>query len=270
MESLEELQRNYDALHADAVRLAGTSRQLSQRAATYYHLYEDAGRNHIFPLIAAHGALWARGYFAFGRKLGEVLSWQYGYSPERKRQKLDALEAFAESFREVNRRVCVEIYTTYHFTKQYGEHPLAAKIVRPNLLASLRLLHCANREGVKLDDGTRRAIFEAHFLDEQASIVGPRIEQAVADFDWPLMKSLALMPAVRFAYFPRGKWLQFWKFDQTNERIARGLSAFDLAASVGWKYVEATIDRYHVMPAAFFDDSRAHFADLRKSILLAT
>lgn len=269
MESLAELQRTYDALHAEGVRLAGSSQHLSQRAATYYHLYEDAGRNHIFPLIAAHGALWARGYFSFGMKLGQALSWQYGISSKLKRQKLDALESFAEAFREVNRRVCVEIYTIYHFTKLHGEHPLAGKLVRPNLLAPLRLLHCANQSGVKLDDGIRRAIFEAHFLDEQATVVGPRIEQAVAEFDWPLMKWLALMPAVRFAYFPRGKWLQFWKFDQTEERIARGLSAFDLAASVGWKHVEASLDRYDVMPAAFFDDSRAHFADLRKSILLA-
>lgn len=268
MESLEELQRTYDELHADAVRLAGTTRQLSQRAATYYHLYEDSGRNHIFPLIASHGALWARGYFAFGMTLGQVLSWQYGFSPERKRQKLDALEAFAEAFREVNRRVCVEVYTAYHFTKLHGEHPLATKIIRPNLLAPLRLLHCATRTGVELNDATKQAIFEKHFLDEQASVVGPRIEQAVDDFDWPLMKSLALMPAVRFAYFPRGRWLQFWKFDRTEERIARGLSAFDLAASVGWKRVEATLDRYDVMPAAFFDDSHAHFADLRKRILL--
>ncbi|WP_146118770.1 hypothetical protein [Blastopirellula marina] len=270
METLTQLQRRYDALHTDATRLAGTTGQLSQRAATYYHLYEDSGRNHIFPLIAAHGALWASGYFAFGMKLGELLSWQYGFSPRRRQQQLDALANFAEAFREVNRRVCVEIYTTYHFTKQYGQHPLASEFVRPELLTALRRLHDANQARTKLDDFSKRAIFETHFRDEQATIVGPRIENAVAKFGWPLMRFLALMPAVRFAYFPQGRWLQFWKFDRQEERISHGLKAFDLAAAVGWQQVEQTLDHYQILPNEFFANSLAHFANLRNDLLAAT
>lgn len=269
METWEQLQHQYNQLHNEAVRLAGTTKQLSQRAATYYHVYENSGRNHIFPLIAAHGALWARGYFAFGMKLGELLSWQYGFSPKRRRQQLDALEDFAESFREVNRRVCVETYTTYHFVQRHGEHPLADQLVRPELLTSLRKLCTAKQRGTELDDLTKRSIFETHFLDEQATVVGPRIEKAVQQFLWPVMRSLALMPAVRFAYFPRGKWLQFWKFDRRDERIARGLAAFDLAAGVGWKQVERTLDHYQVLPATFFANSLDHFANLRNEILAA-
>ncbi len=267
VETFRQLQRDYAALHTDAVRLAGTTKQLSQRAATYYHLYEDSGRNHIFPLIAAHGALWASGYFAFGMKLGEVLSWQYGFSPPRRQQQLDALENFAEAFREVNRRVCVEIYTTYHFTRQYGKHPLASKLVRPELLSALCRLHDANQTGTPLDDRSKRAIFETHFRDEQATVVGPRIDQAVSEFHWPAMRFLALMPAVRFAYFPRGQWIQFWKFDRQAERIRHGLTAFDMAAVAGWKHVEATLDHYNVLPEAFFANSQSHFANLRNEIL---
>ncbi|WDI43916.1 hypothetical protein [Bremerella sp. P1] len=269
MKTFAQLKRTYDALHAEAVRLAGTTRQLSQRAATYHHVYEDSGRNHIFPLIAAHGALWARGYFAFGMQLGEALSFQYCFTPKTRQQKLNALEAFAEAFREVNRRVCVQIYTTYHFTKLHGDHPDADRLVAPHLLAALKCVHAANRNGEQLTDQAKREIFETHFLDEQETIVGPRIEQAVDEFDWPLMKSLALMPAVRFAYFPAGAWLQFWKFDRTKERISRGLKAFDVAANMGWNHTEATLDRYAILPEAFFADSTGHFSHMKHEILTA-
>lgn len=267
METFAQLKRIYEAFHAEAVRLAGTTQQLSQRAATYHHVYEDSGRNHIFPLIAAHGALWARGYFAFGMKLGQALSCQYFLTPACRKQKLDSLGAFAEAFREVNRRVCVQIYTTYHFTKLHGDHPKAAKLVAPHLLAALKRVHAANRNGEQLSDDAKRDIFETHFRDEQETIVGPRIEEAVHQFDWPLMKSLALMPAVRFAYFPTGYWLQFWKFDHKEERIDRGLRAFDIAANMGWKHTEATLDRYAVLPEEFFADPSGHFAHLRSEIL---
>jgi len=269
METFAHLKRTYDAFHEEAVRLAGTTRQLSQRAATYHHVYEDSGRNHIFPLIAAHGALWARGYFSFGMKLGEVLSYQYCLQPNSRRKKLDALEAFAEAFREVNRRVCVQIYTTYHFTKLHGDHPDAEKLVAPHLLAALRTVHAANRNGEQLNDLAKREIFETHFLDEQETIVGPRIEQAVDQFDWPLMKSLALMPAVRFAYFPPGFWLQFRKFDRQEERVARGLKAFDMAANMGWTHTKAALDRYAILPEAFFTDSIGHFSHMKDEILAA-
>ncbi len=267
METLAQLKRKFDAFHDEAVRLAGATHQLTQRAATYHHIYEDSGRNHVFPLIAAHGALWARGYFAFGMRLGEAISYPYFLTPTRRKQKLDALEAFAEAFREVNRRVCVQIYTTYHFTKVYGNHPAAAEFVAPHLLAALNRIHVANRSGEPLDDQAKRDLFETHFLDEQETVVGPRIEKAVEQFNWPLMKSLALMPAVRFAYFPRGRWLQFWKFDHKEERIARGLKAFDIAARMGWKHTEATLDRYAILPRQFFVDSLRHFAQLKSEIL---
>lgn len=269
MKTEAQLRRAYDALHAEAVSLAGTTRQLAQRAATYHHIYEDSGRNHVFPLIAAHGALWARGYFAFGMKLGWGLSWQYAFQPAIRREKRAALESFAEAFREVNRSVCVQIYTNYYFTKSYGEHPAAAEFVPPHLLQALQCVHAANRSGEPLDDTAKRSIFETHFLDEQETVVGPQINKAVEEFDWPLMKSLALMPAVRFAYLPPGRWLQFWKFDRKEERIDRGLRAFDYAAMVGWKQTEASLDRYATLPESFFADSAGHFARLKHDVLAA-
>lgn len=80
METVEQLQSEYDDLQAQATRLAGGLTDLAQRATVYHHIFEASGRNHIFPLIAAHGALWARGYFAFGMRLGAVLAWQFPLS----------------------------------------------------------------------------------------------------------------------------------------------------------------------------------------------
>ena len=68
-----ELHQHYDRLTAEGVRLAGQLADVPQRATVYHHLFFESGRNHVFPLIAAHGALWARGYFAFGMRLARLL-----------------------------------------------------------------------------------------------------------------------------------------------------------------------------------------------------
>src|SRR2546426_5066557 len=101
-----ELRSVYDRFARDGERLAGGLTDLAQRAAVYHHVFSDSGRNHVFPLIAAHGALWARGYFAFGLRLAKWLSWQYGLEPQRRRQQLAAVEAFANVLRDINRHVC--------------------------------------------------------------------------------------------------------------------------------------------------------------------
>ena len=68
----ESLQSHYDRLQREATLLAGGLTDLSQRAAVYRHLFLASGGNHAFPLIAAHGALWAGGYFRFGMRLGQL------------------------------------------------------------------------------------------------------------------------------------------------------------------------------------------------------
>ena len=70
-----ELQSYYANVEREAVALAGGLTALSQRATVYRHLFLASGGDHAFPLIAAHGALWAGGYFRFGMRLGAALSW---------------------------------------------------------------------------------------------------------------------------------------------------------------------------------------------------
>jgi hypothetical protein len=267
MLSLAHLRREYDRLHHEGEQLAGGLTDLAQRATVYHHLFEHSGRNHAFPLIAAHGALWARGYFRFGMKLGCCLSWQKAFSPEVRRLRLEQLAAFADAFRDVNRRVCVDTYTSYHFTACFGEHGDAAQLVPPALFEALNCVHAARRSGRELPDREKRRIFEAFFLNEQATVVGPSIAHAVADFDWPLMKFLALKPVIRFAYFPARRPFWFRDFAHQEERIEKGLRAFDLAAQAGWDVVETSLRDYAVLPVEFFAGSAKHFASVREAVL---
>jgi hypothetical protein len=267
MNAALQLRWEYDRLRAEAVRLAGGLNDLAQRAAVYHHLFEHSGRNHAFPVIAAHGALWARGYFRFGMKLGGWLSWQDALDGELRRRRLADLAAFADAFRDVNRRVCIETYTTYHFTARYGDHPDVAELVAPDLLDVLNPMHAARRAGRELPDTEKRRIFQAFFLNEQETVVGPSIQAAVAAFDWPLMKFLALRPVIRFAYFPRRQPFWFRDFSRKEERIEKGLRAFDLAARAGWDTVESSLADYAVLPAAFFAGSARHFQSIRAAVL---
>lgn len=262
----DDLQTAFESLQNDGRQLAGGLTDLSQRATVYHHVFRESGGNHVFPLIAAHGALWARGWFSFGLKLGRVLSWQYALNSEARHRQLAELEAFANVFRDINRRVCVDVYANFHFTKRFGDHPDAGQFVPGDLLEALNRLHAANQSGIELSDDEKRQVYKAHFLNEQKHIVGPAIEKAVAEFNWPLVRMLALRPTVRFAYFPRG--LFFRNFSNREERIDKGLIAFDTAASVGWKNVEQALRSYDVLPERFFAAPAEYFAAIRENILV--
>src|SRR5690242_6076467 len=105
-----DLQLAYHALRSEAETLAGNLTDLSRRATVYRHIFLASGGNHAFPLIPTHGALWAGGYFRFGMRLGEMLSWQYFGRPDMRRRQLQKLAAFADVFRDINCRVCVDTY----------------------------------------------------------------------------------------------------------------------------------------------------------------
>jgi hypothetical protein len=262
-----ELRGEYDRLTKEGARLAGRLADVPQRAAVYHHVFFDSGRNHVFPLIAAHGALWARGYFSFGLRLAEWLSWQYALDAALRRRQLAAVTTFADTLRDINRRVCADTYASYHFTAQYGKHPDAAEIVAPELLDSLLRVHTAREAGRELSDGEKLSVFSAHFFNEQEHVVGPTIAEAIAELRWPLVRLIALKPAIRFAYFPRGERLWFADFSNRDERITNGLRAFDLAAQAGWQTTAGAMRDYAILPDEFFADVRSHFAGLRESVL---
>jgi hypothetical protein len=270
MESIEHLTAVYERWHREAEQLAGGLHDLAQRSTVYHHLFAASGRNHVFPLIAAHGALWARGYFRFGMRLGAWLSLPALVEPGRRQHLLQSLERYADAFRDVNRRVCIDTYTSFHFTAMYGDHPAAESFVPAAQLAALARIHHARRRGVELSDEEKRSVFEAFFRNEQATVVGPSVTEATAAFDWPLLKFIALRPVIRFAYFPRGERLWFRNFADRDNRIANGFRAFEIATQVGLATVEARLRDYAILPEAFFTTNVGHFESMRTNVLASS
>jgi hypothetical protein len=255
------LETEYQRIRATAYALAGGLTDLPQRASVYFHLYEDSGGRNVFPLIAAHGALWGAGYFAKGLWAGKWLSLQYGLQPGLRRRRLHALQQFADQFRDINRRVCAEAYGAYHFSKHYGHTVFAAERIPPRLLRALNQCHASCATGAAFSPESRQELFDAFFLWEQDTIVAQAVHAAVAQLDWPLAKALAMRPRITFAYFARGRGLQFRNFADQDERIRHGRTAYAVAEQVGLGTVEAAIANYGIMPALFLQDSRAHFAN---------
>jgi len=265
----EQLQRAYDTLTEEGTRLAGSLPQLAQRASVYHHMFRASGGNHVFPLIAAHGALWAGGYFRFGMRLGRALAWQHAFDREKRTRLLTDLDTFANAFREVNRLVCVDTYRSFYFTARFGDHPDAAEFIRPTILEALNRLHAACDVGRTYSEAEKHELFRAHFLNEQETVVGPRISAAVEALEWPLLSAIALRPIIRFAYFPRARALCFRNFALTEERIRNGERAFEIGSQVGWHVVEQALRHYAVLPEMALVEPGRYFAGLKQQVLHA-
>jgi hypothetical protein len=260
------LQAKYDAIKAGATALAGDLLDIPRRVIILSNLYLDSGGNHVFPQIAAHGALWALGYFEVGGSLGRLIARRYFYNPEERAMRLGLLQDFAEAFRRVNRLVCIDSYTNYTFTKEFGEAPGAAEVIPPPLLDALNRVHAARRAGRSLDAAEKRHVFEQSFHCEQEVTVAPGVQAAVAAFECRVMKFLCLRPLVRFAYFPRCRYLFFRNFSDKAERIEKGMRAYAHAERAGWDHVGQALRVYGRMPARFFAAPADCLADIRASL----
>jgi hypothetical protein len=262
------METDYERLRKEGYLLAGGLRDLSQRASVYYHLYEDSGGRNVFPLIAAHGALWASGYFAKGMLIGRLCSLQHLFNTRRKHELYTSLVDFANAFRDINRRVCAEAYAIYHYTALHGETECSKKLAAPEFLSVLLECHESTRRQAEFPQHSRRELFRGFFLWEQHGIVAPAVEAAVAKFAWTPMKKLALKPNVAFSYFGRGKGLRFANFANTEERIVKGLLAYERAEARTLPMVEAALRHYDVLPPAFFHSSLEHYRQLRTTLAL--
>jgi hypothetical protein len=257
------LQQKYAEIKEEATRLAGGLEDIPRRAIVLHNLYLDSGENHAFSQIATHGALWAYRYFEVGGWLGRVIANRYFYNAREKQYRLGLLQSFAEGFRKVNRLVCIDTYTNYHFTRQFGETAGAETVIPPTLLDALNRVHAARRAQCPLNAAEKREVFQASFHCEQEVTVAPGVKAAVAEFECRVLKFLCLRPVVRFAYFPSWSVLWFGDFSATAERIAKGLRAYDYAERVGWERVRRTMRRYRLLPERALTDPRGCFEEIR-------
>lgn len=249
----------YEILRKKGFALAGGLRDLSQRACVYHHMYEDSGNRNVFPLLAAHGALWASGYFKKGMFGGKVLSIQYLLTPWLIKPHLGSLLEFADKFRDINRRVCAESYAVYYYTRNHAENDLIRSIIGNDFAKALYECHRANDLGNQFSQENREELFYQFFRWEQENIVAPSVTEAYATFHWRAVKYLALRPSIEFSYFGKECGLPFENFSSKEERMEKGVMAYRRAESVGLVHVEEALRSYRIMPAAFFHDPREHY-----------
>lgn len=259
----DQLHAEYEKLKSQADVLAGELLDIPRRASILTNIYLDSGRNHCFSQMAAHGALWAINYFEAGGTLGRLIGYRYFYSRSEHAFRMGILREFAESFRRVNRLVCIDTYTNYFFTQRFGERPGVEEIVEPRLLDALNRVHHAKRNGLSLTREEKRNVFEQSFHCEQEITVAPGVAKAVEEFECRIMRALCLRPIVRFSFFPRLRYLWFRDFSNKDERINKGMLSYELAANAGWDKVFEAMKYYGQMPPAFFKDPEVHFHELK-------
>lgn len=252
----------YADLRAHADTLAGGLHDIPRRAALHYGLWLDSARVYPFPLLAMHGALWGHRFFETTGRLGQAIRHRYFYDARERAARMAMLGAFADGFKALNRAVFVDTYANYTFAGRYGREPGAERVVRAPLLAALNRVHEAARRGADLGAAGRREAYEQALRWEQEVTVAPGVRAEVARFSCPVLRRLVLSPVVRFAYFPRGRFMVFRNFADPAERVRRGLAAFVLAERAGWEAVAESTRAYGVMPAAFEADRAGYAARL--------
>lgn len=188
----EQPHDGYRALRAEAVRQAGPLTDIARRVVLHHQLYIDSGKNHVFPLVALHGALWAAGFFDSSGRLGQMLRLRYFYDARERASRMAMLNGFAEGFREVNRLVFIDTYTNYLYTKHYGEVAAAGGILHPELFDGLVRMHRANRAGASLSPIEKRELFSRSLRFEQEVTVAPGVQAEIAKFDCPILRFLCM------------------------------------------------------------------------------
>ncbi len=259
----QELQLSFDAIRREAVVLGGAPEDIPQRAAMLYSLFLDSKRNHSFPLVAMHGALWLQSFFDGVEKFlrGSPM-------PETvRRARLETLRTFTLVLKEANREVFIDTYTNYFFTRYFGEMEGAGNISGEEVVTMFRKIHRAAQENTRLSSEDYRDAFSACLIWEQKNSVTPRVREEAMRIHCPVLQSFCLRPVVRFSYFPLFKLLCFKNFADPRERVARAIESFDIAMKVGWDEVMDSVSKYNVMSAEFHVDPKKYAEDLKLRIL---
>ncbi len=264
-----DLHTAYAELKAEGESLAGDLLDIRRRAMILHNLYLDSGQNHVFSLIAAHGALWAYRYFEVGGRLGRFIAYRYFYNPTERMFRLGLLNSFAEGFRRVNRLVCIDTYANYYFTQRYGEQSGAADLIHPELLEALNRVHAARKAERQLTEDEKQQVFQMSFKWEQEVTVAPGVADAVSGFDCRILRGLCLKPVVRFAFFPPLSYLFFRDFSSKEERISKGHRTYGFGCQAGWKRVADSLAKYRLLDPEFFKSPREHLKNLESKPLTA-
>lgn len=228
--------------------VAGAPGDLVGRACVYREMYVESGHRNVFPLIAAHGSLWAVGFFRKGMLGAQILSLPWLLVRGARAEKLRCVAAFADRFRQINRSICAEAYAIYHYTKYYG----GDSFIRAEIGDAFTDLLCACHTSVKANthfpQAMRERLFNAFLHWEQERIVAPALVSAFAELDWDVITYLAMRLKVDMAYLGRQFHLRFQNFASKKERLEQGMKAYRRAEAVGLPRVMESLGDYDLMP----------------------
>jgi len=226
------------SLAALATRVAGTTLDADKRAEAYFEIYQESAGNFAFPLVACHGSMWG---VTHTQRIERQLQRLVPLSRHGRLQRwIDALD----DVRNVNRRVFIEIFTTFHFTRHYGRHPRAMEFVEKEILPLYNLIHDAVEYGELLPFADRRRIYRDIFEHEQHHIVDPGIRAAAKATQSPWLVRVLKRVTPRFRYFPRHERLYFTDFTSVEQRNREGLRAMEFAEEVGAARVYEALSEY--------------------------
>jgi hypothetical protein len=234
-------------IRSDADLLAGGVDDLGQRSLVYHRVYRDSGTMFHFPLVASHGALWARWYLFAAALAANVFAVVDFTCSLTRRQRMATYQAYVRAIKEINRQVMIEAYTCLYLYRCFGHRACAELKFSDKLAAQFRQRFdaLASYAPNPADD---RDFYETFFRWEQAKVVGPAVDAALADFHWPFMRELSRRPWVWFSYFRVGRALVFKDFSDSEERVAKGLCAFDWAVAKGWAVIERNCINNPLLP----------------------
>ena len=125
------------------------------------------------------------------------------------RRNLNAYKNYVETFKAINRTVMTKTWVVFHMTKLFGVDDPVTDDMPPRLRGNLALCHQYATTGTPMPLSQQREFYEDYFRWEQVNIVGPTVDKATSEFDWPIMKWFCLRPWVWFSYFQLGRALVF-------------------------------------------------------------
>lgn len=244
-----ELAKIYGTIRSRALWLGGRPKDIGQRIVAHFSVYLDSGLNFTFPLLALHGAGWAFRYFAFlDLFLKPYATVRHPISIKKRNELISKMKLAMDGFKLANRRVLVDTYANYFFTKKYGHEAGAEKIIQQPFLSHLNKLHDSISNGEILTPFQKAELYSTSFQWEQTNSVWPMIEKTIRDINDPFVTYIAFRPIVKFVYFPFLTYLFFSDFTKTEERVSEGWKAYRIAEKVGWAHTERCIWKFKFLP----------------------
>lgn len=228
----------HSIIRRDGDELAAGLDDLGVRARVYHQIYRDSNARFHFALIASHGALWARWYLLAARLAANIFAVGDVGAKTSRQHKMRVYSDYIDAIKEINRQVMIETFTSFYLYRVFGEAGCRELGFDDELTAQFcqRFSQLAEVSEPRPEDDRR--FYESFFRWEQQRVVGPAVDDALELFEWPFMRSLCMRPWVWFSYFRPGRALIFKNFADQEERVSKGLIAYDWACAKGWPAIE--------------------------------